>query len=216
MTASVTMQMWHAISSAFWRPDPRGAAEPREPSYARLDTSQRRAAAPLLLLDASRLRCGSACPGTDPSARTSTALGEPPNVCTRMSSRLQKLSTVPLHELDAVMCTDLGGQHPAGGAAPGLRGNHCRAGVLLGGAGRFDGAAAGPDHGRVGAEAATFQDLVITEGDRGHSRLVNGLSMGAGQNGGSSGSTRRPSVGGSVTSHPAASESLDLPGSGLS
>jgi len=163
------MQMWHAISSAFWRPDPRGAAEPREPSYARLDTSQRRAAAPLLLLDASRLRCGSACPGTDPSARTSTALGEPPNVCTRMSSRLQKLSTVPLHELDAVMCTDLGGQHPAGGAAPGLRGNHCRAGVLLGGAGRFDGAAAGPDHGRVGAEAATFQDLVITEGDRGHS-----------------------------------------------
>src|SRR5664279_6406661 len=39
-----------------------------------------------------------------------TALGEPPNVCTRMSSRLQKLSTVPLHELDAVMCTDLGGQ----------------------------------------------------------------------------------------------------------
>ena len=26
-----------------------------------------------------------------PSARTSTALGEPPNVCTRMSSRLQKV-----------------------------------------------------------------------------------------------------------------------------
>ena len=45
-----------------------------------------------------------------PSARAFTALGEPPNVCTRMSSRLQKFSTVPLHELDAVMCTDLGGQ----------------------------------------------------------------------------------------------------------
>ena len=40
-------------------------------------------------------------------------------------------------------------------------------------------------------------------------RLVNGPSMGAGQNGGSSGSTRRPSVGVSVPSHLAASESVD-------
>ena len=32
MTASVTMQMWHAISSASWRPDPRRGAEPRERS----------------------------------------------------------------------------------------------------------------------------------------------------------------------------------------
>ena len=37
-------------------------------------------------------------------------LGRTPNVCKRMSSRLQKLSTVPLYELDAVMCTDPGGQ----------------------------------------------------------------------------------------------------------
>src|SRR5664279_5079784 len=42
-------------------------------------------------------------------------------------------------------------------------------------------------------------------------RLVNGPSWRAAQNGGSSGSTRRPSVGVSVTSHLAAPESLDLP-----
>ena len=33
MTASVTMRMWHSVSPAFWRPDPRRDAEPREPSY---------------------------------------------------------------------------------------------------------------------------------------------------------------------------------------
>ena len=46
-----------------------------------------------------------------PQQGTLTA-GEPPNVCTRMSSRLRKLSTAPLHALDAVLCTDLCGQHP--------------------------------------------------------------------------------------------------------
>jgi len=87
-----------ASGSAPWRRAARAVLR-------RGDRLQRRAAAPLPLLDASRLRCGSACPRTDPSARTSTALGVPANVCTRMSSRLQKLSTVPLYELDAVMCT---------------------------------------------------------------------------------------------------------------
>ena len=43
-------------------------------------------------------------------SKASTALGVPPEVCTRMSARLQRLSTVPLYELDAVMCTDPGGQ----------------------------------------------------------------------------------------------------------
>jgi len=57
---------------------------------------------------------------------------------------------------------DAGADAKAGAArgspAPDLRrGNHCRAGVLLGGAGRFDGAAAGLDHGRTGAKAATFR-----------------------------------------------------------
>src|SRR5664279_6441930 len=94
-----------ASGSAPWRRAARAVLR-------RGDRLQRWAAAPLPFLDASRLRCGSACPRTDPSARTSTALGVPANVCTRMSSRLQKLSTVPLHELDAVMCTDPGGQHP--------------------------------------------------------------------------------------------------------
>jgi len=42
-------------------------------------------------------------------------------------------------------------------------------------------------------------------------RLVNGPSMGAGQNGGSSGSTGRPSVGVSVPSHLSVSESVDPP-----
>jgi len=42
--------------------------------------------------------------------------GVPPNVCTRMSSPLQELSTVPLHVLDAVMCTGPGGQHEGGPA----------------------------------------------------------------------------------------------------
>jgi len=114
MTASVTMRMGRSTSCVSWRPDPRHGAEPREPSYADWTRPQRRAAAPLPLLDASRLRCGSACPRTDPSARYFNGLGRTPNVCTRMSSRLQKLSTVPLYELDAVMCTDPGGQQPAG------------------------------------------------------------------------------------------------------
>ena len=48
-----------------------------------------------------------------------TAVGVPPHVCTRMSSRLQKLSTVPLHELDAVMFTDVGGPQVSGAMTPG-------------------------------------------------------------------------------------------------
>ena len=36
------------------------------------------------------------------------------------------------------------------------RGNYCRAGLRLGGTGRPDGEAASLDHGRVGAQAATF------------------------------------------------------------
>ena len=123
MTPSVTMRMWHSVSSAFWRPDPRRGAEPREPSYA--DWTPRRDGLPrrFRLLDASRLRCGSACPRTDPSARLQRPWANP-NVCTRMSSRLQKLSTGPLHELDAVMCAGRDCQElrngPAGRCGPSL------------------------------------------------------------------------------------------------
>ena len=93
-----------AFGSAPWRRAAR-------PTYRPDDQHAETTAAPLPLLDASRLRCGSACPRTDPSAMASRAVGVPLHVCTRMSSRLQKLSTVPLHELDAVMCTDPGGPH---------------------------------------------------------------------------------------------------------
>src|SRR5664279_1716231 len=111
MTASVTMRMWRSMSCAFWRPDPCHAAEPREP-LRRLDIA-RRDELPRRFRSSTLRACGAgglALEQVPSSARTSTALGEPPNVCTRMSSRLQKLSTVPLHELDAVMCTDLGRQ----------------------------------------------------------------------------------------------------------
>ena len=40
MTASVTMRMWRSMSCAFWRPDPRHGAEPREP-LRRLDIARR-------------------------------------------------------------------------------------------------------------------------------------------------------------------------------
>ena len=49
-----------------------------------------------------------------PSAQT-------PNVCTRLSSRLQELSTVPLHVLDAAMCTGPGGQQRCSGGSPARR-----------------------------------------------------------------------------------------------
>ena len=68
-----------------------------------------------------------------------TALGEPLNACTRMSSRLQKLARVPLHELDAVICTDLGGQQPEVGADLATAhnqysGNHARTVIDIDGA----------------------------------------------------------------------------------
>ena len=75
MTASETMRMWHSVSSAFWRPDPRRGAEPREPSYA--DETPCRDGLPrrFRVLDASRLRCGSACPRTESGSEVFHGLG---------------------------------------------------------------------------------------------------------------------------------------------
>src|SRR5664279_2715406 len=100
------------MSCASWRPDPRHGATAATTVLRRLDTP-RRDGLPRRLRSSTLRACGagSACPRTDPAARASTASGESPNVCTRLSSRLQKLSTVPLHGLDAVMCADPGGQH---------------------------------------------------------------------------------------------------------
>jgi hypothetical protein len=112
MTASATMRMWRSMSWASWRPGPRHGAEPRgRPSPRRPPTKT--TAAPLPLLDASRLRCGVGLPSNRSLSEGFTAVGVPPHVCTQMSSRPQKLSTDPLHELDAVICTDPGGQHAA-------------------------------------------------------------------------------------------------------
>ena len=52
----------------------------------------------------SRLRCGSACPRTDPSVRTSTAVANPRTCAPGCRRGLRKSSTVPLPELDAVIC----------------------------------------------------------------------------------------------------------------
>jgi hypothetical protein len=45
ITASVTMRMWHVVSSAFWRPDPRRGTKPCEPSDADETPGRDRAAA---------------------------------------------------------------------------------------------------------------------------------------------------------------------------
>src|SRR5664279_4872837 len=90
--ADVALHVMRVLASC-----PRHGAEPREPSYADWTRPQRRAA----------VRVGLALEQI-PQRGLQRPSANPPNVCTRMSSRLQKLSTVPLHELDAVMCTDLG------------------------------------------------------------------------------------------------------------
>ena len=110
MTASVTTRMWCFMSCASWRPDPRHGDEPREPlrrlDIARRDGLPRRSRASTLRA------CGAGRLALEQiSQRGLQRPWATPNVCTRMSSRLQKLSTVPLQVLDAVMCTDLGGQH---------------------------------------------------------------------------------------------------------
>ena len=85
-----------SMSCAFWRPDPRHGAEPREPSYADwrspAGTGCRAASAPRQFAPVVRV----GLPSTDPSAGTSRPWANPPNVCTRIWSRLQKLSAVPL------------------------------------------------------------------------------------------------------------------------
>ena len=93
-------------------PDPRHGAAAARAVLRRLDTP-RRDGLPRRFRSTTLRACGAGRLALEqnPSARISTALGEPPNVRTRMSSRLQKLSAVPLYKLDAVMCTDLGGQH---------------------------------------------------------------------------------------------------------
>src|SRR5664280_2198920 len=75
--------MWRSMSCAFWRPDPRHGAEPREPSYPTGDRPQRRATAPLPLLDASRLRCGSGLPSNRYPQRGLHGLGRTPRTCAR-------------------------------------------------------------------------------------------------------------------------------------
>ena len=101
------MRTWRSTSCASWRPDPRHGAEPREPSYADCTRPQRRAAAPLPLLDASRLRCGSACPRTDPSARTSTGglRRTPKRVHADVVAAPEAIHS-SVYEPDAVMCKD--------------------------------------------------------------------------------------------------------------
>jgi len=68
------------MSCASWRPDPRHGAEPREPSDADwtspAETGCRAASAPLRA--ASRLRCGSACPRTNPLSEDFNGLGRTP------------------------------------------------------------------------------------------------------------------------------------------
>ena len=56
---------------------------------------QRRAAAPLPLLDASHLRCGSACPRTDPPARTSRPWANPRRCARGSGQRNQVESGTP-------------------------------------------------------------------------------------------------------------------------
>ena len=93
--------------------------EPREPSYA--EEIACRDGLPRRFRSSTLRACGAGRLALEqiPFARPSRPWANPPNVCTRMSSRLQKLSTVPLHELDAVMCIDLGGQQHVRAADPG-------------------------------------------------------------------------------------------------
>jgi hypothetical protein len=88
------------------------------------ETGCRAAAAPRRFAPAVRV----GLPSNRSLSEDFTALGEPANVCRRMSSRLQKLSTVPLYELDAVMCTDLGRQQPVFGPAMRLVWGRCGTG----------------------------------------------------------------------------------------
>jgi len=101
-----------SMSCAFWRAARAVLPHWRSPA----ETGCRAASAPRRF--ATAVRVGLALEQI-PSARPSRPWANPPNVCTRMSSRLQKLSTVPLHELDAVMCIDLGGQQHVRAADPG-------------------------------------------------------------------------------------------------
>jgi hypothetical protein len=73
---------WRSMSCAFWRPDPRHGAEPREPSYADWRSSAeagcRAASAPRRFAPAVRV----GMPSTDPSARTSRPWANP-RTCAR-------------------------------------------------------------------------------------------------------------------------------------
>ena len=110
MTASVTVRMWRSVSWARWRPDPRHGAEPREPPDA--EENPRREGLPRRFRSSTLRACGAGRLALERSlSEDFMVFGVTPNVCTRMSSRLQKLSTVPLQVLDAVMCTGPGGQH---------------------------------------------------------------------------------------------------------
>jgi len=88
----------------------RAMAPSRESRYAdwtsSAETGCRAASAPRRFAPAVRV----GLPANRSLSNDFNGLGRTPNVCKRMSSRLQKLSTVPLHELDAIMCTDPGGQ----------------------------------------------------------------------------------------------------------
>ncbi len=65
------MRTRRASSCACWRPDPRDSAGPERAVLYRARAPGMETAAPLPLLDASRLRCGSACHRTHASARNS-------------------------------------------------------------------------------------------------------------------------------------------------
>jgi len=71
-------------------------------------------AAPLPLLDASRLRCGSAC-HRHPKLGWLGANDATGFVCVLVSRMAKELSTVPAQELDALMCGASGGQHQVPG-----------------------------------------------------------------------------------------------------
>ena len=111
MTASVTMRMWLFISWAPWRPDPRLGASRESPPYADEITCGVRL--PRRFRSSTLRACGAGRLALErfPQRGLQRTFGVPPNVCTRMSSRRQELSTVPLHVLDAVVCTGPGGQH---------------------------------------------------------------------------------------------------------
>ena len=112
MTASVTMRMWHSVSSAFWRPDPRRIAEPREPSYA--DETPCRDRLPRRFRSSTLRACGAGRLALEQIRQR--GLPRPwvnPRMCARGCRRGSgSYPQFRCTNLPPSLCTDPGGQHP--------------------------------------------------------------------------------------------------------